>query len=420
MASTKSISIDRLKPGMFVVGMDQPWYRTPFLFHKRLISNPEDIAQLKHHGIQEVTIDLERGLDVQEGAEAAVEPVQKNDDPIAEEPPTEPAGAESDSKEILRQQTAAANAAYREGALAMERIFRDLDAGQSPKIAALKQVVAALLNRILMHPESMMTQVCLQKMRGFDRTLASHAMDICILGLIIGVEYGCEEADRETLGMGALLHDIGYVRLPRNIYRKSTPLTDHEKTLMQQHPQLASTMLSQTDQLPEAVGRIIAQHHECHDGSGFPKKLKHEAISTLAQLVGLVDTYDGMVGIRHGRPPMLPHDAIRQLFVLGEKGRYDKALVEVAIKALGVYPIGSLLKLSTGECAVVVGLNHEDRLKPKIRIISGPKGDMHEQPIEINLTIAHTDDPPRTILRALDPVHEHVDLPTYFEPASVL
>ena len=405
---------------MFVVGLDQPWYRTPFLFHKRLISNPEDIAQLKRHGIQEVTIDLERGLDFQEGTANAVAVVQENGESPAEESPTEPTEAESDSRDIHRQQAAAAKAAYREGALAMERVFRELDAGQPPKIVTLKRIVADVLNRILAHPESMMTQFCLQKMRRFDRTLASHGMDVCVLALIVGVEYGCEEADRETLGVGALLHDIGYVRLPRNLYRKSTALTDHEKTLMQQHPQLASTMLAQTDQLPEEVSRIIAQHHECHDGSGFPNKLKNGSISTLAQLVGLIDTYDGMVGVRHGRPPLLPHDAIRQLFVLGEKGRYDKALIEVAIKALGVYPIGSLLKLNTGECAVVVGLNHEHRLKPKILIISDPKGDMHKDPIEIDLTTADSNDPARTILRALDPGQEHVDLPMYFEPASVL
>lgn len=420
MASTKCISIDQLKPGMFVVGMDQPWYRTPFLFHKRLISNPDDIAQLKQHGIQEVTIDLERGLDLQKGTEAATEVAQENSESPAVELPPDATEAGADTTDSHHQQAAAAKAAYREGAQAMERIFRELDAGQPPRIVTLKHIVSGMLNRILAHPEAMMTQFCLEKMKRFDRTLASHGMDVCILALIIGVEYGCEEADRETLGMGALLHDIGYVRLPRNLYRKSTALTDHEKTLMQQHPQLAATVLEQTEQLSEAVNRIIAQHHECHDGSGFPNKLKHEAISTLAQLVGLVDTYDGMVGIRHGRPPLLPHDAIRQLFVLGEKGRYDKALVEVAIKALGVYPIGSLLKLSTGECAVVVGLNHEARLKPKIRIISDPKGDMHKDPIEVDLTTANSNDPARTILRALDPGQEHVDLPTYFEPASVL
>ncbi|MDP9132140.1 MAG: HD domain-containing protein, partial [Nitrospirota bacterium] len=315
------------------------------------------------------------------------------------------------------QHAATAKATYREALEAMERVFRGLEAGHSPKVVTLTHIVTGLINRILVHPESMMTQFFLEKMRRYDRTLASHGMDVCVLALIVAVEYGCGEADRETLGVGALLHDIGYVRLPRNVYRKSSALNDHEKVLMQQHPSLAATVLAQAEQLPDAVNCIIAQHHECQDGSGFPKKLKNKSISLLAQLVGLVDTYDGMVGARHGRPPLLPHDAIRQLFVLGEKGRYEKALIEVAIKALGVYPIGSLIKLNTSEKAVVTGINHTDRLKPKIRIISGPTGDPHKDPIDVDLTITNPDEPTRTILRALDPHQEQVDLPAYFETA---
>ncbi len=419
MDSTKRIPIAQLKLGMYIVGMDQPWYRTPFLLHKWLVSNPEDIAQLIRHGIREVTIDLERGLDVADekmSAKSSAAPADSSETPVVELPPS---GNDPDASpgEITGQPAAAAKAAYQEAMAAMERVFRDLEAGQSPNLVTLTHIVSGLVNRILAHSESMMTQFFLEKMRRYDRTLASHGMDVCVLALIVGVEYGCDEADRETLGVGALLHDLGYVRLPRNVYRKSTALTDHEKALMQQHPQLAATVLAQAEQLPEAVNRIIAQHHEWLDGSGFPNKLKNGSISTLAQLVGVVDTYDGMVGARHGRPPLLPHDAIRQLFVLGEKGCYDKALIEVAIKALGVYPIGSLIKLNTSENAVVTGINHKDRLKPRIRIISGPAGDVHKDPIDVDLTVTNPDEPTRTILRALDPNQEHIDLPMYLETA---
>ncbi|MGZ8394702.1 MAG: HD-GYP domain-containing protein [Nitrospira sp.] len=421
MNSTKRIPVAQLKLGMYIVGMDQPWYRTPFLLHKWLVTNPDDITLLMRHGIREVTIDLERGLDIGDVAEEKGAVVST--ETVVSEPPTDEPPASSDQvdapPDTIVQQAAAAKAAYRDALEAMERIFNELEVGQSPKIVTLKHIVTGLMSRILAHPESMMTEFFLEKMRRYDRTLASHAMDVCVLALIVGVEYGCGEGDRETLGVGALLHDIGYVRLPRSVYRKSSALTEHEKTLRQQHPQLAAVVLSQGDPLPEAVTRIIAQHHECLDGSGFPHKLKNGSISTLAQIVGLVDTYDGMVGARPGRPPLLPHDAIRQLFVLGEKGRYEKALIEVAIKSLGVYPIGSLIKLNTSEKAVVTGLNHTDRLKPRIRIISGPTGDLHKIPIDVDLTITNPDEPTRTILRALDPNQEHVDLPIYFETALI-
>lgn len=412
MASTKRIPIDQLKVGMFITGMDQPWYRTPFLLHKWLLTNSDDIDQLKRFGIREVTIDPEQGLDAQGPV-----PLPTGEPPPPVEPPAASGEQEVSEADSHDQPDGVAAAAHREAQASMERVFRELEAGQPPKIVVLKPIVSKLITQIMAQPEAMMLQICLDKMRRIDPTLSSHGLDVCVLALIVAVEHGCEEADREAIGIGALLHDIGYVRLPRNLYRKSTALTEQEKALMQQHPQLAATVLSQGDPLPEAVCRIIAQHHECQDGSGFPKRLKNGAISWPAQLVGLVDTYDDLVGARHGQPPLLPHDAIRQLYLLGEKGRFDKMLVEVTIRALGVYPLGSLLRLNTSECAVVVGLNHQDRLHPRIRIISSPAGDPMEEAIEVDLGNTAAGQPPRTILRALDPKKEHVDLPRYLETA---
>ncbi len=412
MASTKRIPIDQLTVGMFIAGLDQPWYKTPFLLHKWLVSNPDDIVQLKRHGIQVVTIDTDRGVDV------GAAPIA-----VTEAPPSlpEPSPAPSDMVEAATNGHAshaeAAAAVYREAMAAIERVFTDIEAGQPPKLEALKPVVSKLLKQIIEQPEAMMIQFCLDKMRRFDGTLANHGMDVCVLTLILAVENGCTESEMEALGVGALLHDIGFVRLPRNIYRKTSALTEQEQVLMRQHPQLAATVLSQADRVPETVTRIIAEHHEFQDGTGFPKLVKAGGISPLTQLMALADAYDDLVTTRYGRPPLLPHDAIRQLFVLGAKGRYDKTLVEVAIKVLGVYPLGSLIKLNTSECAVVIGLNHEDRLRPRIRIIRRPDGEIQNPPIDTDLQNQPDDQPVRSILRAMDPRQEQIDLPQFLDVA---
>ena len=411
MASIKRIPIDQLTVGMFIAGLDQPWYRTPFLLHKWLVSNPDDIIQLKRHGIQIVTIDTDRGLDV--GAAPATP--SEAAPPTPDEPPVSPEAVTAPQNG--HNSHAAAAAVYRQAMEAVERVFSDIEAGQPPKIAALKPIVSNLLKQIVEQPEVMMIQFCLDKMRRFDGTLAAHGMDVCVLTLILGVENGCVESEMEALGLAALLHDIGFVRLPRNLYRKAAPLTEQEQVLMRQHPQLAATVLSQVDRVPETVTSIIAQHHEFQDGSGFPKIVKQGDISPLAQLMALADAYDDLVTTRYGRPALLPHDAIRQIFVLGAKGKYDKTLVEVAIKVLGVYPLGSLIKLNTNECAVVIGLNHEDRLRPRIRIIRGPDGEIQNPPIESDLQHQSADQPTRTILRALDPRQEQIDLPQYLDVA---
>jgi putative nucleotidyltransferase with HDIG domain len=219
----------------------------------------------------------------------------------------------------------------------------------------------------------------------------------------------------EGLGAGALLHDIGYVRLPRNLYRRSHDLTEQERATMQQHPALGLAMLRDAQENRDAVIRIVAEHHECSNGSGFPHRLKGNSLSVLAQMVSLVDVYDGMVSRRGGRPGMLPHDAIRELFRLGDTGLYPKDLIQSMIGSLGVYPIGSLVLLNTAEQAVVVGMNPTKRLKPIIKVIVGSNGESYLPPILLDLGSQPAGASARTITKVLDPLHERVNVAMFLD-----
>ena len=585
MNHIKTISIDQLKPGMFMVGMDQPWYRTPFLFHRRLIRHTQDIELLRQLGIKEVKIDSSQGLDVdvvktkdtipppkakkapadihpgvaeppgspdamsksssstdrkadqppplvQEKATArsqetiatpqstnAVPPAspdemppsvsstegkaeqpqppvtQQKAPPLAQEtvaaphstnvmPPASPdetrESASSSMEEVaeqpqppgpqenmpadtqetvtteqpretaqptlqdappqplspegmnkvqpppvlqenapepakMREQAAAAQETYREATCSMKRMFDELEAGIVPRPETLRTVVASVLSRVLDNGASMLSLLSLQKMKRFDRTLASHALDVCTLSLIVAHDYGVAGSELEAVGAGALLHDIGYSRLPRNLYRRSHDLTEQERTTMQQHPALGQAILRDAKENRDAVVRIVAEHHECLNGSGFPHKIKGDSISILAQLVGLVDAYDSMVSRRGGRPAMLPHDAIRQLFRLGDSGNCAKDLIQAMIGSLGVYPIGSLVQLNTGEQAVVVGMNHTQRLKPVVKVITGPQGGSYLTPIRVDLGAQAAGASARTIAKVLDPLHERVNVAMFLD-----
>jgi putative nucleotidyltransferase with HDIG domain len=294
-------------------------------------------------------------------------------------------------------------------------MFEELETGIVPRPDTLRTVVGNVLSRVLEDDASMLSLLSLEKMKRFDRTLASHALDVCTLSLIVAHDYGVAEGNLDALGAGALLHDIGYVRLPRNLYRRSHDLTEQERTLMQQHPALGLAMLRDAQEDRDAVLRIVAEHHECSDGSGFPHKLKGDALSIFAQLVSLVDAYDGMVSRRGGRPAMLPHDAIRQLFRLGDKGQYAKDLVRAMIGSLGVYPIGSLVLLNTAEQAVVVGVSHEQRLKPVVKVITGPRGESYPTPIRVDLGSKTAGDAERMIKKALDPLQERVNVAMFLD-----
>ncbi|MDP3598605.1 MAG: HD domain-containing phosphohydrolase, partial [Nitrospirota bacterium] len=312
-------------------------------------------------------------------------------------------------------QAAEAQKTYTESITSMERMFEELEAGIVPRPATLRLVVSNVLSRVLDDSSGMLSLLFLQKMKRFDRTLASHALDVCTLALIVAQTYGIPEGEMEALGAGALLHDIGYVRLPRNLYRKNHDLTEQERTVMQQHPALGQAILREAKEDRDAVVRIVAEHHERSDGSGFPHKLQGDSLSVLAQLVGLVDAYDGMVSRRGGRPAMLPHDAIRQLFRLGDTGQYAKELIQAMIGSLGVYPIGSLVQLNTTEQAVVVGMNPTQRLKPIIKVIMGAQGESYFTPILVDLGAQAVGASARSITKVMDPLQERVNVALFLE-----
>jgi len=408
----KQISIDHLIPGMFIVAVDVPWYRTPFFSHKRLIHDFATIERIKQCGIRIVTIDRSKGKDVPPG-------VMRNT-PVADV--MRPTGGGSDEASIgmttpVQTQTDSVHTLYAEAQQAVELIFDDLERGVPPPPATTKAIVSKMLARIITDRTAVMTQLAVRKIKQFDRSLAAHALDTCILSLVVAVESGLDETMQGHLGAGALLHDAGYVRLPRNLVRRRDDCSEQERALLQQHPKLGIAFLTEESGIHEEVKRIVAEHHERGDGSGFPAGEKNEAISQLAKIVGIVDWYDGMVSRRGGRPVMLPHEAVRQLFLAGEQGQFEKSLTEIMIRSVGVYPVGSLVRLNTGEHAIVVGVNPGQRLKPLVKIIGGPRGESYPKPVQVDLAAETQDRVVRTVLRVLDPAQERVNIAMFLDEA---
>ena len=406
MRTTKQIPIDAVIPGMFVSDMHMPWYRTPFLFHSRLIEDTETIRIMKDHGITTVTIDTSKGCDVA-NTPVADESFSLDSTPIAPSAPPTPSHS-TDSPVRTSAETV-----YAEAHAAVERIFADLERGVPPTPATTKAVVEQVLTHVLDHPSAMMAQGIIQKMRDFDRSLSAHALDVCILSLVVAIAQNIDPTLYDRLGTGALLHDVGYTRIPRNLVRKRSDCTESERRLLQQHPLLGAALLKEWGNFPDEVLHIVQEHHEHANGSGSPHGLSLTALSQLAQVVGIVNLYDSLVSRRGGRPAMNPHDAIRQLFLAGEQQLYPKSLVETVIRSIGVYPVGSLVRLNTGEQAVVIGANPTHRLKPQVRIIGGPQGESYANPEQIDLAIPNPNGITRTILRVLDPLQERVNIGLY-------
>ncbi len=406
--ATRRIAIEQLIPGMFIIEMDVPWYRTPFLSHKRLIKDQQTIQLMKQHGIRMVTIDTSKGSDLPSESSTNTQPAASrhstNPDVLA------PPEHKTPHASAAKSDDHSATMIYAQAQEAVERIFGDLEQGIPPSPEATKAIVSDVLRQILSDRAAMATQVAIHKIKQFDRSLTAHALDTCILSLIVAIESGLDQSTQEQVGMGALLHDAGYVRLPRNLVRKREECSGQDKTLLEQHCKLGVALLSEHPDMHEDVLRIVREHHERADGSGFPAGLGTDQISHLAQIIGIVDVYDSMVSRRGTRPAMIPHDAVRQLFLAAEQGQFAKSLVEIMIRSIGVYPVGSLIQLNTGEQAVVVGVNPQQRLKPLVKIMTDPHGGSYATPIEVDLAVPSPTHTVRTVLRVLDPVKERVNI----------
>lgn len=408
LSRRKRVPVSRLKPGVYVVALDQSWFQTPFLFHRRLIQNFEEIELLKKHGILEVVIDVARGADV-DGSPAATPvfeetaPENKKSSPgsakpcrsSAPEPTLQAVVKELELSEDVQQE-----------ALSIARdVFQGVGSGAPINSPAAKQVVTKLLSSVTRSPEA---NLLLAQMRRFHNELFSHSVNVCVLSLVVGTFEGLGE-EINVLGLGALLHDVGQTRLPRNLTHKDGEFTETERRIMEQHPGLGALILKQSENIPEAVRRIVLEHHERLNGSGYPCALRAAEIGSFSQIVAITDAYDAMLMGRN-QPPAPPVEVLRQLYLQGSAGAFDRALVERIIHGLGVYPIGSLVELNTGERGIVIASNRADSLKPTLRVVA--PGDVLaclNGPV-VDLADANAAPAGRRIVRALDPAREGIDV----------
>jgi HD-GYP domain-containing protein (c-di-GMP phosphodiesterase class II) len=259
--------------------------------------------------------------------------------------------------------------------------------------------------------------ILLNRLRRTAGELFDHAVNAGVLALVVGREQGLDTAALEHLWLGAILHDIGHTRLPQNLVRKSGRYSVQEEKLLRLHPELGAGIVSQAHQLDEVCRRIVVEHHELLDGSGYPKGLPGTRISPLSQIVGLVDRYDALTGGRGGRAAMFPAQAVRELSQLGISRRYDPELVELMIGCLGVYPVGSLVELTTGERGVVIAQNPGERLKPTLTLIWEAPGRPYPIPWIVDLAAGSAEGKgsSRSIRRVLDPALEQVNLAACIE-----
>ncbi|MFD0586395.1 HD-GYP domain-containing protein [Paenibacillus sp. GCM10027627] len=245
-----------------------------------------------------------------------------------------------------------------------------------------RKLMSSIIDDLSNHKEAM---IMLMNMGTVDHYLFQHSLNVCVYTTLLGMANGYSRDEVMTLGMGALLHDIGKTQISTDVLKKPGSLSTDEFELMKGHAQIGFEMLKDEPNLPLIVAHCAFQHHERLDGSGYPRGIKGNEIHDYAKWIGLVDSYDAMTTNRVYRSPILPHDAMERLYA-GTGTLYEQRMLQLFRDKVAIYPIGITVTLQTGEKGVVVDLNYSYPHRPIVRVLYNEAGEELKIPYEVDLS----------------------------------
>ncbi|MCM1565529.1 MAG: HD-GYP domain-containing protein [Dehalobacter sp.] len=255
------------------------------------------------------------------------------------------------------------------------RIGKDLNGFQ------VKKTVNNIIGDVLFQEKIFLS---LTDMRSYDNQVYAHSVSVCVLSTILGKALGLDKDTLEALAVGALLHDIGTVKLPKELVAKREAFTPKENDLYQTHTIHGYEILRNKPELNLLSAHIALQHHEWLNGNGYPRKLSGRRLHVLAQIVGVADFYDNLVNDGPGHSRIVPHEACEIVMGCANK-LFSQQLVVTFLKHIAAYPTGCTVKLNTGEVGIVVDQNKSLPMRPIIRVLIADKGLAHVQAKEYNL-----------------------------------
>jgi len=216
--------------------------------------------------------------------------------------------------------------------------------------------------------------------------LITNLINVAILGTKVGIGLGYYGKEVERLALAGLVHDIGLFAVPQSIVTKTGRLTQDERMLIEQHPELGYQVVQRTGPDYHWLAQVVRQAHERFNGQGYPNRLKGRQISEMAQILGVVDVFDALVSERPYRRRLLPHEAVKELLV-SERSTFPREILKALVEQLSVYPLGTTVRLTTGEVGTVMRVNSRYPLRPVVRVTEDEHGDQAEaRYVDLSLT----------------------------------
>lgn len=390
---------------MFIQKLGGSWMKHPFLRSSFLLTDPDDIKKILEAGIEEVWIDEDKG-----------EPLQNNTSTnsstrsTTEESSPSPEKIEQTAEDIksvvpssMEEDIVRARKVFNDAKPFVMAMYKDARLGK----AIDPHTTLPLVNEIdLMVQRNSAAILSVARLKTHDDYTYMHSVAVCALMISLARQLNLNEQQIKIAGIGGLMHDLGKALMPLDVLNKPGKLSDAEYDIMKKHPAAGAKLLQDSGAEPEVVD-IALHHHEKINGLGYPSRLQGEEISLLSRMAAICDVYDAVTSERAYKLAWDPAGTIREM--ANWEGHFDKQIFNAFVKMVGIYPVGSLVRLTSQRLAVVIEPGVTSLVKPKVKVFFSlrSKAPIQIQVIDLALpsckeTIEGPEDPSKWHFKHLD------------------
>ncbi|HNB67751.1 HD-GYP domain-containing protein [Accumulibacter sp.] len=375
----KRISVDQLALGMHIKEFCGSWMEHPFWRSAFVLNDPADLQAIRTSSIKEVWIDCSKGIDVapEEKVVSLAESEAQVDAELA---------ALARTTRDLRRVPAAAefNRAARivaRSRQAVTSMFEEARLGRAVDTGGAQRLVEEISDSVTRNPGAL---ISLARLKTADDYTYMHSVAVCALMVALARQLGIAPEETRSIGIAGLLHDLGKAQMPSEVLNKPGKLTDAEFAIIKSHPEAGYRMLCEGAAVDSIALDVVLHHHEKVDGSGYPERLQGDAISLYAKMGAVCDVYDAITSNRPYKAGWDPAESLRKM-AEWSKGHFDPTVFQAFVKAIGIYPIGSLVRLSCGRLAVVVEQGEQSLLSPRVKVFFSTRANARIAPEVIDL-----------------------------------
>lgn len=377
----KKIRVEQLQLGMYIKEFCGSWMEHPFWRTSFLLDDPKDLEDLRACSIREVWIDTDKGLDLPDGEEAPTlhSVAHEVEQRLAQAQSAPPAPKTVSLEEEIGQATKI----YNQSKKAVYSMFQEARMGRAVDAEKARQMVEDISSSVMRNPGAL---ISLARLKNADEYTYMHSVAVCALMIALARQLGLSPEETREAGVAGLLHDLGKAVIPHEILNKPGKLTDTEFAIMKTHPVEGHRMLLAGYKVGEIALDVCLHHHEKINGTGYPEGLKADQISLYAKMGAVCDVYDAITSNRPYKPGWNPAESLHKMAEWAPS-HFDDHIFQAFVKSVGIYPIGSFVRLTSGRMGVVIEQNEHSLLVPRVKVFYSAKARAFIPPEVVDLAL---------------------------------